>query len=520
MLKKSTFKKILCIALCLCIFLAACSKPSAENPAQPDEIPTPDSHNSIFTDTPDSVTKNETVYVNLNSAGAVQAITVSDHISTDKGNVRVEDVSPLTGITDTKGNLTPIIDGENIIWHSADEDIYYSAGADKNSDLPVSIDISYRLDSKAISAEEAKGKNGKIEIEINFRNNMSKSVEAGGKSHKIYLPVLVVGAVTMPENKFSSVKAENARLIGDASKQTAVFVSIPAAGKSLGNAKAVFGSLGNLLDADTVKISANVEDFSLSNMYFAAIPLSSLNLDLEFAFDSGDLQSLLGTFEKLGESFQSLDPDRLISALTANPGGIDELIAVTQDASKLYTQNKSLIELFMHYMTGENSEKIADFLSFISSEETKAALEFIASPEAQEILSQIPELKSSLELLTKLAKDLNSPEIQKAISSLPQTVKKLNEIKGTLEKNSSTVDALADFLTPQNTKSINELLKALKESDLEALSQEYSPLSKDAKTVMELAEKWFDFGESYRIFTDAPKNAETSVAFIYKTEAV
>ena len=87
-----------------------------------------------------------------------------------------------------------------------------------------------------------------------------------------------------------------------------------------------------------------------------------------------NLQSLLGTFEKLGASFQSLDPDRLISALAADPDGIDELIAVTQDASKLYTQNKSLIELFMHYMTGENSEKIADFLSFISSEETKAAL--------------------------------------------------------------------------------------------------------------------------------------------------
>ena len=110
--------------------------------------------------------------------------------------------------------------------------------------------------------------------------------------------------------------------------------------------------------------------------------------------------------------------------------------------------------------------------------------------------------------------------LKKALSALPQTVKKLDEIKKTLEKNSATVDALADFLTPQNTKSINELLKALKESDLEALSQEYSPLSKDAKTVMEIAEKWFEFGESYRIFTAAPKNAETSVAFIYKTESV
>lgn len=520
MFQKTAFRKLLSISLCLCVFLSACSKKTTESTDKPDTHPDTNTQNSIFTDSPSSVTKNETVYVSLDSAGAVQEITVSDHISTDKGNVRVEDVSPLIGITDTKGNLTPVIDGENIVWHSADEDIYYSAGADKNSDLPVSIDISYRLDSKKISAEDAKGKSGKIEIEINFKNNMSKTVEINKKSHRIYLPVLVVGALTLPENKFSAINAENARLIGDASKQTAVFVSIPAAGKSLGNSKAVFGSLGNLLDADTVKISANVEDFSLANMYFAAIPLSSLNLDLELAFDSGDLQALLGTFEKFGASFQSLDPDRLISALAADPDGIDELIDATEEASALYAQNKGLIELFMKYMTGENSEKIADFLSFISSEETRAALEIIASPEAQEILSQIPELKSSLELLTKLAKDLNSPEIQKMISALPQTIKKLDKIKGTLEKNSSTVDALADFLTPQNTKSINELLKALKESDLDTLSKEYSPLSKDAKTVMELAERWFEFGESYRIFTDAPENAETSVAFIYKTQSV
>ena len=513
-------KKFISASLCLCVFLSACSIKDSENNASPETTPLPDTQNSIFTDSPHSVTKNETVYVSLDSAGAVQAITVSDHISTDRGNVRVEDVSPLIGITDTKGNLTPITDGENIIWHSADEDIYYSAGADKNSDLPISIDISYRLDSKEVSAAEAKGKNGKIEIEINLKNNMSKSVEINGKSHRIYLPIIVTGALILPENKFSAINADNARLIGDASKQTAVFVSTPAAGKSLGNVKSVFGSLGNLLDADTVKISADVEDFSLGNMYFAAIPLSALNLDLEFAFDSGDLQTLLGTFEKLGASFQSLDPDRLISALAADPDGIDDLIGTIEEAGNLYAQNKALVELLMQYMTGENSEELADFLNFMSREETLSALEIIASPEAQEILSQIPELKSPLELLTKLVKDLNSPEIQKALSALPQTVKKLDEIKKTLEKNSATVDALADFLTPQNTKSINELLKTLKESDLEALSQEYSPLSKDAKTVMEIAEKWFEFGESYRIFTAAPKNAETSVAFIYKTESV
>lgn len=520
MFQKTIFKKALSVSLCLCIFLSACSKKSAEDITQPDTKPGTNTQNSIFTDFPTTVTKDETVYVSLDSAGTVQEITVSDHLSTDKGNVRVEDVSPLTGITDTKGNLTPVINGENIVWHSADEDIYYSANADKNSELPVSIGISYRLDSQEISAEDAAGKSGRIEIEINLDNNMSKTVEVNGKSHRIYLPVLVVGALILPENKFSSINAENARLIGDASKQTAVFVSIPAAGKSLGTAKAVFGSLGNLLDADTVKISANVEHFSLGNMYFAAIPLSSLNLDLELAFDSGDLQALLSTFEKLGTSFSSLDPDRLISALAADPDSIDELISVIEEASSLYSQNEALIELFMKYMTGENSKKITDFLSFMSSEELKAALEIIASPEAQEILSQIPELKSTLDVLTQLAKDLNSPGIQKIISALPQTVKKLQGIKGTLESNSATVDALEDFLTPQNTKSIKELLKALKENDLSSLSEQYTPLTKDAKTAMELAEKWFEFGESYRIFTDAPKDAETSVAFIYKTESV
>ena len=93
-----------------------------------------------------NVEKEETVYVNLDSDGTVDDVTVSNWLKNVTGTSDVQDVSNLKDIKNVKGDETFTQNGDKLTWKANDADIYYQGTTDEKP--PVNVKISYQLDGK------------------------------------------------------------------------------------------------------------------------------------------------------------------------------------------------------------------------------------------------------------------------------------------------------------------------------------------------------------------------------------
>ena len=95
-------------------------------------------------DSSNSVSKEETVYVNADATGNPEQITVSNWLKNAGLQGSVDDQSDLTNIKNVKGDETFTQDGENVTWQTDSSDIYYQGTS--NKELPVNMSIKYYLD--------------------------------------------------------------------------------------------------------------------------------------------------------------------------------------------------------------------------------------------------------------------------------------------------------------------------------------------------------------------------------------
>ena len=99
-----------------------------------------------------NVEKEETVYVNLDSDGTVDDVTVSNWLKNVTGTSDVQDVSNLKDIKNVKGDETFTQNGDKLTWKANDADIYYQGTS--NKELPVDMRIKYYLDDQEITPDE------------------------------------------------------------------------------------------------------------------------------------------------------------------------------------------------------------------------------------------------------------------------------------------------------------------------------------------------------------------------------
>lgn len=500
--------------------LAACSGKEAENKEPETQKP---EYVQQYYDTPaGEVLKTETVYVNLNSAGKVEKVNVTDWLHTDKGEVYVDDISSLENITNVKSEVLPVVDGEKLRWHMPETDLYYSGTTDKEP--PVSIDISYSLNGKEVSADDIAGKSGDVAIKIKMSNNASKQVAVSGKKHNVYLPVLVVGGMILPEGVFSAVSVKNGQSLGDGSKEIVVFTGMPGFAESLDFKDKNLGDVGGLIVSDEVTVTAKTESFSLSNMYFAVLPIASLNLDIAMPETVDDLKNTLAGLKSFQNALNKIDPDRIIYGLLSDKSKIESITGILDDALKLYNNNRNLISLISKYATPENAEAISTMLETLNDPDVKAALKLLSDPSVQALMSKLPGIVDGFNeispVLEELQKDMERPEIQAEIAKLPETIEALSEISKVISDNSDELNALTSIMNEDGTKVLESLLESIDADDLKRFEDKYGGLVDNGDLLVELAEKWLSFGREYGLFTESTENMNTSLMFVYNTPAV
>ena len=469
-----------------------------------------------------SVTKTETVYVNLKANGDVSKVSVSDWLHTDKNEVYVDDMSDLENITNVKSKVTPVTDGEKLRWNMPDTDLYYSGTTDR--ELPISVQLKYYLDGKEIKPEDLAGKSGEVKIDIKMINNASKDGFVNGKKHKVYLPMLVVGGMVLPEGTFSGVTVKNGQSIGDGSKEIVVFTGMPGFSESLGFSEKDLGDLGGLVIGSEASVTATVENFSLGNLYFAALPIASLNLDIAAPETVDDLKSTLAALKTFQNALNKIDPDKLLYSMITDKDKVTTLMNTLTKTIEVYKKNQNLVKMLGKYATPENAEAIKTLLESLNDPDVQNALKILADPTVQKLFNKLPGIMEGFEavspLLNEMQADLAKPEVKAELDNLPETMKTLSEISDTLNANSKEINAIVALLSDDGTDMVNTLLESIDLDDFKGLGDKYGSLVSDGDVLVALVQEWLNYGKDYGLFTKSAEGMKTSLEVIPTTESI
>lgn len=525
MKKNKTMLRAMSLALSAAMILAAFSGCGANELIKTETEPVAETETKAepvyFTELPGSVEKSETVYVNLDSAGKPKSTVVSDWLHTDKGGVKVFDKSDLENIVNVKSEIEPVAEKGGLTWHMDSTDLYYRGSSGKK--LPVSFELKYYLDGKEISADKLAGKKGDVEIKIKAVNNVSRKVKIDGKDVKIYTPFIVLGGMIMQESDFSGITAENGKVVGDGSKEIVAFIGAPGMEETLGLKDLKVSGI-ELKLADTFSVKARTDSFSLGNIYFAVLPLSSIASELGVPETLDELRSTLSRLGEIEKALSGIDVDRLLELLTGSGDKLKELTSLVSKAVNLYESNKVLLEILPKYLTEENVQALSKLIDDIDSSNLKEVYELLNRPVMKTFIKNLPGLAKSLmdvmPMIEQFEKDMENPALKQAMDALPETLVALGELQASLNENKELIDELTSLLSEENIGKINKLLDTADTRKTSELLSDYGELAENTKGLMGRAAAMLDKKSSYDIFSDAAEGTKTGVTFIYQTPAI
>ena len=525
---KNNIKRIISVLLCASMLaaLTACSGKKEETEKN-NTAPTENSQPAqVSYDTAaSSYKKSETVYVNMSADGNITSKIVTDWLHTDKAQTYIDDASDLADITNIKSSTEPIKNKDGSYrWNMETTDLYYRGTT--NKELPISIGITYYLDGKQIEPEKLAGKKGQVKMVITVNNLSKKTVKLSGKDTTVYTPFIVAGGMILPENSFTNINVENGKTIGDGTKEIALMVGAPGLKESLNLSDEILKQLGDFNFSNTYTITADTEKFELSNMIFAVLPLSAIESGIETTLPNtvSDVKNTLGEVQAILDKFNSMNATELINKLFSNTDNLTELASSVSDVTKLYNDNKALLDVLEKYMTTENLSAIEKLIEDTDDVDLQQAAKLLNNPILQKFFKQLPALSKDMEtvmpIITGLSEDMQKPEVQKAMNNLPQTIETLKKLKTTIDKNQELFDALGETLDDDTIASLKGIMGSLEtlisENDLEA----YSKLADNADELIARAKQWLEAGKEYDIFTTKGKASSSSVMFIYETAPV
>ncbi len=202
--------------------------------------------------------KDETVYVLASADGTVKKIIVSDWIKNTLKSSTLTDYSELENAENVKGDESYTVSGKNCrVWDAQGNDIYYQGNIDK--ELPVDLSVTYYLDGKAVSADEIKGKSGKVKIRYDYKNKQYETVNIDGKDEKIYVPFVMITGLMLDNDIFTNVNVTNGKLINDGDRTIVAGFALPGMQANLNLDKE------KLELPDYIEITADVKDFEMTN---------------------------------------------------------------------------------------------------------------------------------------------------------------------------------------------------------------------------------------------------------------
>lgn len=520
MKKSLNFKKITAFFLAfIMLMLTSCSAdPTFEESSTGEEEPQ-EIYN--FTDTTENVTKSETVYVNLDSNGAVKKITVSDWLHADKSQVYIKDTTTLNNFAVTKGQASSVSENGEVTWQMNSSDVYYEGASDKA--LPIDISIRYFLDGTEMTPEEIAGKSGNFKMEVTYKNNIGAQIDVNGTPSEIYAPIATLGGMILSYENFSNIEVTNGMSVGGGSYEVVVLAGIPGINESLGLNNLNISGFEDFSFSDTFTVTATVTDFKMGDAYFALVPLSSLELDIQMPKTIEDVSNVLAEVQDIGQLIEQIDPNGVLAEFMTDTNALREMLDIMQKGLKVYNENEKMLNVMSEYLTPENIQTLTDFLNSLDAEEMKSLMDMMSNvPALKSMLGSLMNLSEGIDevmpIIEGFAAALEDPEVAASMEKLPETLETLTEVMNFLNENKELLDVMAVLVNDENVGELTGILDSMESGEINLSDADISQLSDGSQELINKMQQWLLF--DYGIYTSAPDYMETSCMFICKTEPI
>ena len=344
-----------------------------------------------------ALTKEESVYVKLNSDGTSNSITVSEHLSDYQGK-KIIDKSILDNIKNINGNEKFTQDNGNLVWDVNGEDIYYQGSLKK--DLPISLNVKYYFENEEVNVQDILGKKGHVRIVLTYENKVSKKMNINGKIEDIYVPYMILTTSMINNKDNRHIKVLNGKIVDNGASSMIIGVSLPG----------VFESL-KMKKMDSVEISYDTDEFSLNPIY-AVVTNSEL---------SDDNSSIFGEINKLYQSIGLLQSN-MNTIVDGSSKLNDGSKKISEGINELNTKMQELIGKYNEYRN-QDSNQLKDELIKLVEENVDKILPSLQEDLIKEISNLIIEnkkdiSKSIIENNRKNIKEIVEREIKKVINEL------------------------------------------------------------------------------------------------------
>ena len=293
-----------------------------------------------------AASKSETVYSNLDSNGKAYKTIVSTQLTNEDKSDEITDISNLLNIENTNGDETFKKEGNQIVWDSNGNNIYYKGESDKQ--LPVECKITYELNGEEISAEELKGKSGNVKIKINYTNNEKHIVSINGKQVTMYTPFIIVTGTKIDNAKNKNIQITNGKIVDNGESTLAVGIAMPGMQENIGISKSKIDI------PEEIEISMETEDFEMGNI-IAVVAVKGIDEDL-----TSDLNSMYSQINELANASNEIlaGANQLKEGTSELVSGVDQLKDGTGAAYAGSKQIKDEVEESTKNLKNDNTPAI------------------------------------------------------------------------------------------------------------------------------------------------------------------
>lgn len=409
---------------------------------------------SLFTTVPvNALTKNETVYSKIDTNGNVIKTTVTDKLINDNKLDTITDLTDLDKIINLSNNNTFNKDNNQITWNTSGNNLTYQGIS--NKELPISINISYKLDGNSITVDDLLGKSGHVDITLKYTNNERNLVYVNGTNTYLYTPFIVTMGTIIKDTDATNLKITNGKIINNGLSNILVGISAPGLYESL--------NMYELKDLDTITISYDTTSFNLPTIYNVATSKLLEDNDLSIF---NKLNTLTSASTSLKENIDALTEGSnklLESSITLNNGTSQ----IYQNLSYVNQKLKKINEGAINLDNGLNDiintlNKVKESLNNSSNDESIGKLKLLIDTD----LNTANNLKAMNDTLKANYEEYNLKNItyKEAITADPTM--NLYNLKLAYENNYENNNQLITLLN-SNASALAETLTTLNNIDTE-----------------------------------------------------
>lgn len=409
---------------------------------------------SLFTTVPvNALTKNETVYSKIDTNGNVIKTTVTDKLINDNKLDTITDLTDLDKIINLSNNNTFNKDNNQITWNTSGNNLTYQGTS--NKELPISINISYKLDGNSITVDDLLGKSGHVDITLKYTNNERNLVYVNGTNTYLYTPFIVTMGTIIKDTDATNLKITNGKIINNGLSNILVGISAPGLYESL--------NMYELKNLDTITISYDTTSFNLPTIYNVATSKLLEDNDLSIF---NKLNTLTSASTSLKENIDALTEGSnklLESSITLNNGTSQ----IYQNLSYVNQKLKEINEGAINLDNGLNDiintlNKVKESLNNSSNDESIGKLKLLIDTD----LNTANNLKTMNDTLKANYEEYNLKNItyKEAITADPTM--NLYNLKLAYENNYENNNQLITLLN-SNASALTETLTTLNNIDTE-----------------------------------------------------